>query len=155
MTLIWPIQISNMNLWSFESNRTQIFEIWKKKILKGNHDRFYGNLDDHLRWIYDEISLVDNLQKAVTEPFWEIFISNLKWKLPNHVQRQYQKVLEEKWLENFFEFHIYSTYFQKNRSCLLSDSNMDIYKIKNRRLNFSKLDGPKDDQKWYIGSNSS
>ena len=100
---------------------------------------FYGNLDDHLRWTYDEISLVDNLQKAVTEPFWEIFISNLKWKLPNHVQRQYQKVLEEKWLEIFFEIHIYFTYFQKNRCCLLSDSNMDIYKIKNRRLIFFQI----------------
>ena len=77
---------------------------------------FHENPDDHLRCIYDEISLVGNLQKAVTEPVWEIFISNLKCKVPNHVQRQYQKVLEEKWLESFFEINIYSTYFQKNPS---------------------------------------
>ena len=124
--------------------------------MKGDNSQgkswFYGNPDDHLRCIYDDISLVGNLQKAVTEPVWGIFISNLKCKLPNHVQRQYQKVLEEIWLEIFFEISIYSTYFQKIH---LSDPNMDIYKIKNRRLIFSKLYGPKDDQKWYIGSNSS
>ena len=111
--------------------------------MKGDNSQdkswFYGNPDDHLRWIYDDISLVGNFQKAVTEPFWEIFISNLKRKLPNHVQRQYQKVLEEKWLAIFFEIHIYFTYFQKNRCCLLSDSNMDIYKIKNRRLIFFQI----------------
>jgi len=115
--LIWSRYGSDLHRFEISTSNTsnpiasKFLNTWKKKNFKVN---LYENPDDPLRWIHGDISSVSDLQKAVTEPFWKIFISNLKWKLPDHTRRQYQKVLDEIWIENFFNIHIDFTYFQKH-----------------------------------------